>query len=142
MTEESNINNTKFFYTSDGDGDFNQFSIDDQALISNSGKPFKRFVNVMVKTPDEKYLYLGCSYGYLYQWSIEQNEVVKDFGNVHDYHIYSMEITKNGKYLLTGDCEGELKQFLIKDNKLIKVYICLFDNNPVEEIISTSDSKR
>ena len=76
----------------------------------------------MIKTPDDKYLFIGCAGGYQYQWSLEQNIIVKEYGRVHPYDIWSMEITPNGEFQITGDMRGNLKQFSIKDQKLLKQY--------------------
>ena len=94
----TSISKSKSFYTADCSGTFKQFSYDDQTLINDFGQPFKTFVKIMMKTPDEKYLYIGCSGGYLFQWSIEENKTVKDFGEIHSHSIVITEITKNGKY--------------------------------------------
>ena len=83
------INRSKSFYTAGKDGGLKQFSYDDQKLMNDFGQPFNCMVNVIMKTPDEKYLYIGCDNGWLYQWSIEESKIAKDFGRAHEGQLDS-----------------------------------------------------
>ena len=61
---KNTFKNSQFFYTGDGKGGLKQFSIYDQSLVNDFGRPFKEGVHKMMKTPDDKYLFIGCYRGY------------------------------------------------------------------------------
>ena len=62
--DQNTIKNSQFFYTGCDEGGLKQYSINDQSLENDFGKPFKQGVFRMVKTPDDKYFVIGCYGGY------------------------------------------------------------------------------
>ena len=133
----------KFFHTADTYGKFKQFSIVDQKIITDFGKPFNVGVTRIKKTPDDKYLYIGYKDGSLHQWSLEDNKIVFDFGKIHKEKISILEITKNGEYMIavSFDHFGKFIQWRVKDNVFLKEY----KKKKIKynkEIVFTSDSKR
>ena len=60
LPNQNTIKNSQSFYTADKYRGLKQYSINDQSLVNNFDIPFNNAVNRMIKTTDDKYLFIGC----------------------------------------------------------------------------------
>jgi len=74
-------------------GNMNEWNIEDGELIKNWGEIHQtEYIDSIVVSRDNKYLFTSDHYGNLKQWSIEKKEIIYNFGKVHSGEIHSISL--------------------------------------------------